>query len=509
MSRRVGSAFVITLAAQLIGNLQGLALLPIVIRSSGAATYGTYILVNLSVAQIIEVMTTGIAYRYTRKLVSAASFAERRELFEPQFNFQLLVFAAISVFLLVIGPPIDRLLEAAGLYIDPRLLIALVAANLLEQQVLMYYRCTLRMIPFNIVIGGRVLVFLSALGGFTLLNGSLSLDQLFTIRILSGVLVNLPFAIGMLREIGLPRLTLPVRAIARDIRAGLALTFDMIVDFILGSGDRYLITLFLSVTDVGRYQPAYQLASVVLFWPRLVVTVLSPMVLRLIDAGNRVEAERIVDTALSLFLMMGVPFVVGSLMMGPSIILVLTNADVAEAGRWVTPFVAAGVLLFGTFWILNTICIGLNRPRLILIADVKGAVANFALNVALLPLFKSITVPAIATFVGYGVSAGALVLALRPLWRLHLEWGAIMRFVAAASAMGAALWLLGFRPGEVAPVGLIRVTAVALAGVVVYFGVLNLLGGFGRRQWQEIRGLIGSQAPDTGSADDIGTLNRS
>jgi len=53
------------------------------------------------------------------------------------------------------------------------------------------------------------------------------------------------------------------------------------------------------------------------------------------------------------------------------------------------------------------------------------------------------------------------------------------------------------------------VTAVALAGVVVYFGVLNLLGGFGRRQWQEIRGLIGSQAPDTGSADDIGTLNRS
>lgn len=365
MSKGVGRSFILTFAAQITTNLQGLVVLPIVIRWAGPTTYGAYILVNITVAQVFALVTTGITYRYTRNLVSAASFADRRQLFEPQFNFQLLAFVIVATCLLLMGPTIETLFDTGGLHIDPWILVALIAANIMQRQVINYYRYTLRLVPYNIVVGGAAIVFMASLAAFAFIEGSLSLDALLAVQVLSSVIVSLPFVVGMLREMGLPRVSLPLWTFISDTRAGFSLTLDMVVDFVLGSGDRYLITIYLSVLDVGRYQPGYQLASVVLFLPRLVVTVLSPVLSRMTDAGNRVEAERIVATALSFFLMIGVPFVAGTLMVGPSLLLVLTNADVAEASRWVAPFVAAGTVFCGILWILNTIVIALNRPKLI------------------------------------------------------------------------------------------------------------------------------------------------
>lgn len=503
MRSRLGSAFILTFAAQLITNLQGLVVLPIVICWAGPGTYGAYILVNISVAEIYALVTSGITYRYSRNLVSASSASERRELFEPQFSFQMFALLIFSAAVLLAGGQIEKLFGAADLHIEPWLLIALVTSNVIQAQVIRYYRCTLRFVPVNAVNAGTALVFMAALQAFAVLHGGLTLDSLLVVQVSCVILVSVPFAALMLQEIGLPRLNLPLGAFARDMRAGLSLTLDMIVDFILGSGDRYLITLYLSVTDVGRYQPAYQLASVVLFLPRLVVAVLSPIVSRMIDAGNRADAEKIIETSLSLFLMMGVPFVVGTLMVGPSLVLVLTNADVAEASRWVSPLVAAGSIFLGILWILDTIVTGLNRLKLIFIADLKGAVVNFGMNVALLPLFKSITVPAVATLIGYAVSATALSLALRPLWRLHIEWVAILRFCVAAAVIGIVLWLLGFRPGEVRPVGIVYLMASIAACAVIYFAALSALGGFGRREWAEIKTLLHSQAPATGGLPQI------
>ena len=501
MSRRFGGVFALTFAAQLIGNLQGLVVLPIVVRWAGPATYGAYVLVNITVAQFLPLLTTGISYRYRRNLVSATSYAERRRLFEPQFNFHLLAFVAISAFFLLAGRELDALFDTEGFYINPWALVGLVGASVIQSQVSNYFRYTLRLTPFNIALGGGPIVFVAGLAGFVAFNQALSLDQLLLVQIVSSVFVNLPFVIVMLRELGMPRVSLPLRAFARDFRAGLSLTLDLFVDFVITSGDRYLITAYLSVLDVGRYQPAYQLASVILFLPRLVVTVLSPIVSRLIDMGDRAAAERIVETSLSILLMVGVPFVAGAAMIGPSLILLLTNADVAESSRWVTPLVAVGTLFCGAIWIFETVVIGLNRPKLFLFADIEGACANLCINLVCLPLFKNITVPAIAASVGFAVAAIGLAFHLRTFWRFNIEWSALLRYCAAAAVLCGLLWLLDFRPGEVRAVGVVYLGASIAVGAAAYFAVLTMLGGFGRRQWAAIRDLLGSHAPQsTGEA---------
>lgn len=498
MSGRVGSVFAYTFAAQIISNLQGLVVLPIVVRWAGPAAYGAYVLVNIAIAQLIPLLTTGISYRYKRNLVSAATNSERRRLFEPQFNFHLLAFVVISGFLLLMGRTVETLFGSDAFHVSPWVLAGLVGANVVQIQVSNYFRYTLRLTPFNAALGGTPIAFVASLAGFVSITGSLSLNQLLAVQTASSFVVSLPLVIVMLRELGLPRIAFPLMTFVREFRAGLSLTLDLFVDFVITSGDRYLISAYLSVLDVGRYQPAYQLASVILFLPRLVVTVLSPVVSRLIDTGNRAEAERIVETSLSILLMVGVPFVAGTLMLGPSLIRILTNADIAEASRWVTPLVAVGTMFCGAIWIFETVVVGLNRPRLFLFADIEGACANLCINLICLPLFKNITVPALAASAGFAVAALGLAFHLRSLWRFKVEWSALLRYCAAAAVMAGLLWLFGFRAGEVKTVGIVYLAASVSGGVIAYFTALSALGGFGRREWNAIRDLIGSRAPDSG-----------
>lgn len=492
----IGRALGLTFVAQLILQLQGLILLPIVIRWMGEASYGAYVLVFISLSQLFELTTNGISYSYSRKLVSAPTAGERRRLFEPQFTVQIIVFAIFSAALLLGA---GKTIEVEGnVVVTTWLLVGLLAENLVSRQVRSYYRNTLRFLPYNLVLGGIPSLFIAMLLIGIAIGRAPSVDTLLALQAAAGIGVSLPFFWQMLREIGVPRFRLPPRMVAADFRAGLPVTIGMIIDFTLSFGDRYLILLFLSVTDVGRYQPAYQLASVVLFLPRIIGIILTPLVARMVDLGHCAEAERLLATAMQLFIMVAVPFVVGAMMVGPSFLGTLTTVEVGVAGRWVLPIVAVAAMFYGLTMLMGSIGVALNRLRMLLRADGLGMVLNLGLNLALLPLLHDITVAAATTLVGYAAAAAYYGYLLRPHWRLQLEWGALLRFAAAASVMGAALWAMGYRPGAVAAISMLPLLGSIVAAVAIYCVVLSGLGGLGRRELAQITDLMRSRVPEIG-----------
>jgi O-antigen/teichoic acid export membrane protein len=182
------------------------------------------------------------------------------------------------------------------------------------------------------------------------------------------------------------------------------------------------------------------------------------------------------------------------------LIRILTTADIAEASRWVTPLVAVGTVFCGAFWIFETVVVGLNRPKLILIADIEGACVNLCLNLVCLPLFKTIVVAAVAASFGFATAAIGLAFHLRSLWRVNIEWAALLKYCVAAAMMAGLLWVLGFRPGEVRLLSIGYLAASIVASVIAYFAVLSILGGFGRRQLAAIRDLLASRAPESGAS---------
>jgi O-antigen/teichoic acid export membrane protein len=486
-SKQGGSDLAWTLASMLLVNFQGLIALPIVIRLAGEATYGAYVLLLIGLAQLYELATHGFSYPYFRNLVSATSATERRQLFEPQFTYYLLILGIYCVLIFVFFP---RLSDIEGkTQLTPWLLIGLLIANLISRQVLYYFRNTLRFGPYNIAFGATPLIFLSLLGVIAAATRHLSLDTLLALQCIAMAGVSLPFAAMLLREIGMPRLRLPWPAVVAGVSAGLPLALGMAVDFTLSFSDRYLIGGFLSIADVGRYQPAYQFASVILIFPRWIITIMTPLISGMMDRGERAAAEHLVDGCVSLFLVLAVPFTVGMLMVGPSFLAVLTTPQVGQASRWVMVLVAAAMTFDGVLIFMNSIALATKRPSLTLGPFFLGAVVNVSLNVALLSIVPTITVPAITTLIGYA-AAGVWALArLRPIWRLHFEMPNLLRAAGAAGAMGVLLWFMGYRPAIVAPVDWAFLLLSIGAAVIVYFAVLVVLGGFGRREMSRLASL--------------------
>lgn len=490
MKTGVGRAFAITFAGQALASLQGLIVLPIIIRLAGEANYGAFVVINNFVVVALGLLGTVTSYRYRRGLVSATGFDERQRLFEPQFTFQILALTALSASILLAGTELESVLFAGTAHFASSLLIAMFAAQFVLRQVQDYFKYTHRFLPGSVVLGGRPFVFLMVLAGAAWLTRGLSLDALLILQVAATLSISVPFLPAMMREIGRARLRLPLAGLVDDARMGFPLAMELMIDFVLGFSDRYLICLFMTVADVGRYQPGYALGSLVIVIITLGDTVLVPALARLIDLDQRLEAERLFAGFLRLFLMLAVPIAVGALMVGPSLIAVLTNPEIGIASRWVVPLVAVGTIFYGIMRLASLIAYVLGRTRIILGANLIGAALNLALNLALLAALRDITIPAATTMIGYAAGAAYAAFALRAVWPLRIDWSAVQRFCAAGAAMAGGLWFIGYRPGALSAGTLLPLAAAILIAALGYFIVLSLLGGFGRREIAQIVALM-------------------
>jgi O-antigen/teichoic acid export membrane protein len=304
----------------------------------------------------------------------------------------------------------------------------------------------------------------------------------------------------MLREIGLPRFHMPLHALIANVRLGWPLMIEMIVDFVLSTSDRYLIAAFLSIAFVGEYQPAYTLATLPMFLQTISDPLLTPAVSRLIDRGDRVAAEHMIAVFVRLFMMIVIPFAVGALMIGPSILGLLATPAIGMAGRWVVPLVAVATGFFGIMRFASLVAFVLGRTRLMVAPVFLGASINVGLNLLLIPLLKNITVAGVTTLLGYAASAIYACVLLHGEWRVVIDFKSVLRFSAAAAVMGGALWLLGYSPGAVAGMGIPYLVGAVASGIVVYFSVLWALGGFGRRELDQLGSLLRQRIPRGGEA---------
>ena len=498
--RRVGRDFIITLAGSAMNGLQGIVVLPIMIRIAGEATYGAYTLLISLLGLWIAFIGYGIPYRYQRNLVSAKTLAERRALFEPQFTFQLLMVALASAAILIAGRRLETWIFGDMTHFTPAYLAAVLFSNLLCRQSQDYFRYTQRFLPLSISSASATYVFVAILVAVALLTQELSLDTLLLLQAVTYLVISLPLLAVLLRELGLPRLKLPFRTLMEDIHVAWPLSVELVIDYALRFADRYVILLYLSVADVGRYQPAYALATVVMMLPTLIDIILVPALSRLVDLGERAEAERLLAIFLRLFLMFATPFAVGALMMGPTILGLLASPEIGEASRWVSPLMAVASIFLGIMRLASLVAFVMGRTRTILGASLLGAILNIALNVAVLAFVRDIAVPAASALVGYVAAAVYTVLALRPVWRIAFEWGAIARYCVAAAAMGLLLWVIGYPPGTVVSINPFLLAAVLAVGGVTYFAALTAVGGFGRREINQIGNLLRRQDRGAGQA---------
>ena len=320
--------------------------------------------------------------------------------------------------------------------------------------------------------------------GFILLGlyvyGSMSINLLILSSISSALLIAVPSFWVIFKEIGAKFSFYGARNLISDIKVGFPIVINIIFDFILAAIDRFFIALYLTVADVGSYSPGYALGSLIVFLPKAMGTALPQLLCRAVDSGNGVEARKMLNYAIKIYLILAIPFIAGCLVLGKPILGLLANHDVAEKAFWVAPIVALGTLFYGLNIILSNVLFVSLKTYVMFRVNALAALSNVLANLILLYFYRNIVIAAITTFVSYFIAFVYLLIIVRSEWTVGFEWPIIAKCVCASLLMGGVLmWVASAFEGH-SVIG--TLAGELVLGVLVYGAALFSFRTFSRKE---------------------------
>lgn len=491
MSQSYSRSFVkdntIVIIGHALMSLSSIVLLPIIIKTVGVTVYGSYVLVVSILGFITGISSFGVGFKMSRFFPSAKDWMARRDLYYPQFFFRISSIFLLSLLLILLDGPIKLYIFKNEITYSAVILGFYLISYFFYSQGLDYLRFTSRITCMT--LGAIFSPCLQV--GFVLLfwyYGLLSINALVLSSGLSSILIAIPCFWLIIREIRTTFPSLKISNLISDIKLGFPLVLNYIVDFVLSGSDRFVIALFLSVTHVGYYNPAYALGSIIVFIPKAMGTAVPQLLSKAVDNNEEHKAKEMINYAIKVFLLIGIPFVFGSLVLGKSILTLLATSEVAEKAGLITPIVALGALFYGLNIILSNVLYVRQRTLAMFGMNIFASAFNLIANLIFIYLFKSIIVAAISTCLSYFIVFIYIYKTVNEDWSVNLDPVSMIKSVIASSAMFALLtWISSFF-GNQNTIGMLLARLVL--GIVVYFVVLLALRTFSTRELRFVKGVI-------------------
>jgi O-antigen/teichoic acid export membrane protein len=254
--------------------------------------------------------------------------------------------------------------------------------------------------------------------------------------------------------------------------------------WMLDRSDRLVIGWYLGPKAVGIYSANYALASLLMVFQTPLQITLLPKISALWKS-NRASAVQYISVSNKLFLTFAIPFVIGLPFFAERFLARIGNEELGAGGGLLTFLIAAGVMMWGVSVMLTQIFYGARQTLTIAVVTVAAAILNLILNVLLVPVW-GIKGSAFSTLVSYFLSCAVLFLLSRGTAKLDFYWLHILKCLAAALLMAAALRLMSVWP-DTLPL------AVA-AGVLIYFSALWLFRGIAPIEIQLVKSFFRAPA---------------
>ncbi len=257
--------------------------------------------------------------------------------------------------------------------------------------------------------------------------------------LLVGEAVTLLFLLKVFRP---PRPRMPDRAFIGAIGEGLLLLGVQFSGEFLFTSDRIMLVSLATPAELGLYSLSMFGLSMLLAPSGIFLTVLQPRIMKLTGAGEHLEARKILEAGLALYLLLSMAVVIVAL---PSFSILLSYYFTNYAKGMVAAYIIFSLVFFeGSMLILRVYYLALNRERVLVVFQLVSGVVGCALSGTALSL-------------GHGI-AGVAVAA-----------------VATQVLFACACWIYLERKGA-GPVGAAKYLILAGA-VAVYIGLASSLAG--------------------------------
>lgn len=465
------------IGSNIVGFLLGFVQIPILTKGLGATLYGTWSLINVTVALIVPFALISLNIAIVRFLAAEKDEERIREDF---FSICCVVFISATFFSFILYSLSDLLAiwiikdSQSCSYI--KLASILILLSSMEALFLSFFRMRRKIGIYTILNLGSsvfqvVLCILFILLGYKLRGVILAV-------IINGALFNVIAFSIILRE---TKLQFPkFSRIKSFLSWGIPLAPNTAILWIIHSSDRYMVSYFLGVTDVGIYSAAYTIGSYTSFVLAPLGIVLYPSIAKHYDEGNLNEAKKYLKYSSKYLMMIVIPSAFGLSILAKPLLQELTLPQFV-AGSVVVPFVAFGAVLFCFYQICVYIIhlVGKTEITLRLLGISSGL--NIVLNVLLIPRV-GILGAALATLISYGVLGILTLLVTRRYLKFDLSVPFLLKSILASGIMAVCIRLLN-------PQSISLILVSIMGGAIVYFAVLFLVGGFSLRELKFVKNL--------------------
>lgn len=474
------------IAGNILIYAKGIILLPILIKNIGVSLYGSYVLLVMAMGFISGISTFGVGFKFRRFMPSTEDTIERRDLFYPQFSFQLISAFVVSMLLIIssnfIKITIFKGEVAFSMYLVAFILISYVLYSVSAD----FFRYTHRMNYFTIATTTRPYLMILFMVIAIYIFHKKTLNFLLLAYLSPLILIATPLLVKICKEIGFRFSGFRIRSIIEDIRLGFPLVLSYVIDFILSGSDRYIIAILISTTAVGYYSPAYTLGSLIILFPKVFGVVLPPLLSRATDTGRENEVKSLVNYSIKLFLLIAIPFIIGSYVLSKPLLELLTNKEVANAAYLATPIIAMGILFYGLNLILSNILFVRLKTKIMFSINALSAVLNLLLNIIFIYIFRNILVAAITTLVSYLVSFIILNVKIKEYLEVDYNLQVVLKSLLSSVFMGFILYYAKLTFGASISVLLLLI----FISLITYIALLLVSRTFNTKELSFVRNYV-------------------
>jgi O-antigen/teichoic acid export membrane protein len=462
----------------LLVALSGVILLPILTRTLSVEEYGIWVLISVTIGLIPAFVTLGLPESIVRFLAAAKKREEIQEGFYSIFLIALLTGAVASILLFLFSEPLAAALFNDNLIIA-RILSLIVFIECLNGVLINFFRTFQQIKRHSIFSFIRtwlmvVLVAYFVLSGYGIFGAVIGF-------LISSLVLFLIQTFLIVSEIGIK---IPKFAHIREyLSFGLPIVPAILALWVVSSSDRYVIGIFLGTASVGYYSAGYVLGGIITMFKAPLGFMLPAVLAKYYDENNLEGVKTLLSYSLKYFLLLAIPSVFGLSLLSKPLLTILATQEIASQGYMITPFIAAGSLLFGAWGVIAQILALKKKTKITGAIWVMAAILNFGLNLIFVP-YIGILGAAITTLIAF-----ALVFILTTYYsfkylRFDIDFRFILKSIAASIIMSLVIikWF---------PTGILNVLIVIGVCVVVYATILLLLGGIKKAEIQFFRGLVG------------------
>lgn len=457
---RVSANYIYNVLYQILTFITPIITAPILTRTLGASNIGIYDYTYSIVNWFILFGMLGVTLYGNKEIAKAATTNDKNvisKVFSQIFTMQMItVFLSLILFLVIFGL---TNFEYKEVYLFQSILIFASAFEVSWLYVGLenFKRVTARNFIIKIITVLGIILFVK------------DANDLILYTILIGVTTLLG---GISLFVGIKDIVHYIRPTFKElfnhIKGSIILFIPQIATSIYSIFSKTMIgMLYPNIDEVGFYNYAYKLITMVLYLVTTIGTVMLPHVVSTIASGKEDKAKEMTNKTLKIALCLSFPLAIGFAVVAPYFIPWFLTEEFSKTG-YIISILAPTIIFISITNVFGTqYLIPFDRVKQYTISIVSGSIVNIISNLVLIPKFG-----------GYGAAISAVITEFSVLivqyifvYKIFQFDGVLskaVKYFVSALVMGFFVFLIGHYMG----IGVITNIVQVIVGMIIYLLIL-------------------------------------